>query len=219
MKAAVSLTVSAELATHCVNLPCVYEISLKALGIVVWVNEIFAGVVRGIDVNHPDLAEVRFLQELQYFETVAFNDQIPCALEVDALLFAGQERAESGSLDRLEAVALSRPVHAIALFADINGFSKDELQPFKINLATLGTNFWEQAQQFLLFVLSNIVRTQVELFGLLRGHISFLNSAKNALASKANCSARCRAQSSNPVIGRPVKLGSMNCCSNFCGVI
>jgi hypothetical protein len=58
-----------------------------------------------------------------------------------------------------------------------------------------------------------------QLFGLVRGHIPFLNSARNTLACEANRSERCRVQVSYSEIGRSAKLGSMNCCSSFCAVI
>lgn len=42
----------------------------------IFVDEIVAGVVWRIDVNHPDLAVVRTLKKLQYFEIVAFDVEV-----------------------------------------------------------------------------------------------------------------------------------------------
>ena len=37
---------------------------------------VVAGVVRRVDVDHLDLAEIRLLQELQHLQIVTFNDEI-----------------------------------------------------------------------------------------------------------------------------------------------
>ncbi|HOU56446.1 MAG TPA: hypothetical protein PLZ82_05715 [Smithellaceae bacterium] len=44
---------------------------------------IIARVVRGIDINHLDLAEIAFLQRFQNFQIFAFDKNIAALLEID----------------------------------------------------------------------------------------------------------------------------------------
>src|SRR5438552_19009033 len=113
MEAPIRIAVRAELASCSVNLARVLQIRVKALSIVVRVDEVVAGVVRRVDVNHLDLAEVRLLKKLQYFKIVTFNDQIFGALKIHALFRARQERAKGGSLNGIKALGLASPTHAV----------------------------------------------------------------------------------------------------------
>ena len=165
VEAAVGLGVGAELLALGVHLPGVFQVGLQALGVVVGVDEVVAGVVGRVDVDHLDLAQVRLLQELQHFQVVALDDQVLGGVEVDALLRAGAQGAQARRLDGLEAVGLARPVHAVALLAHVHGFAQGQLQPLKVDLAALGADLREQAQQLLPLLLGDILGAQVELLG------------------------------------------------------
>ena len=165
VEAAVGLGVGAELAALGVHLAGVLQVGLQALGVVVGVDEVVAGVVGRVDVDHLDLAQVRLLQELEHLEVVALDDEVLGGVEVDALLRAGAQGAEARRLDGLEAVGLARPVHAVALLAHVHRLAQRQLQPLEVDLAAFGADLGEQAQQFLPLVLGDVVRAQVELFG------------------------------------------------------
>ena len=55
------------------------------LGEVVVVNEVVAGVVRRVDVDQLDLAEVRLLEQLERVEVVALDEEVLRGVEVDGL--------------------------------------------------------------------------------------------------------------------------------------
>jgi len=63
MKPPVRFRVASELATFVIDLARVVEIGLKALRIVIGIDKIITRVVRWIDVDHLDLAEVRLLKQ------------------------------------------------------------------------------------------------------------------------------------------------------------
>ena len=63
--------------------------------VIVRVNEFVAGIVRRVDVNHLHLAQVRLLEQLQYLQVVAFDNQVLRGIEVHAFFRARTERAEA----------------------------------------------------------------------------------------------------------------------------
>ena len=157
MKPPIRLRVGAKLFPLCIHLARVFEVGLQALGVVVGVDEVVAGVVRQVDVDHLDLAQVGLLQELEHLQVVALDDEIFRGVEIDAILAAGEERPEARGLDDLETVGLARPVHAVALFAHIDHFTQSEFQALKVNLAALGADLRKEPQEFLLLVLGDVV--------------------------------------------------------------
>ncbi len=169
MKPAVGVGVGAEPAPLGIHLTGVLQIGLKALRVVVGIDEVVAGVVWGVDVNHLHLAQIRLLQQLQHLQVVAFDDQIFGGIEIDALLRAGPQRRHARRLDGLEALGLPRPVHAVALLADIHRLAQRQLQPLEVQLAPLGTDLGEEPQQLLPLVFDDVVGCEVELFRLV-GH-------------------------------------------------
>ena len=59
---------------------------------IVGVDEVVAGVVRWIDIDHLDLAEIALLQELENFQIVALNVEIFGGVPVLSLRHAGAQR-------------------------------------------------------------------------------------------------------------------------------
>jgi hypothetical protein len=92
VKSPICVAVRAKFAPFTVHLPGVFQVGLQALGIVVGVNEVVAGVVRRVNVDHLHFAEVGFLQQLKHFQVVPFNDQVFGRVEVDAFFQAWQQR-------------------------------------------------------------------------------------------------------------------------------
>ena len=51
-----------------------FQVSIFALGEAVGINEmVVAGIVGRVNINHPDFAEVRLLQDFQNFQIFTFN--------------------------------------------------------------------------------------------------------------------------------------------------
>ena len=65
-------------------LPAVSKVLICALGKVILVYKVASGVVRRINVDHLDFAEIGFLQELQHFEVVALDIEVFGGIKVHA---------------------------------------------------------------------------------------------------------------------------------------
>ena len=50
------------------------QVFLEALAVVVGIDEILSCVIRRVDVDHLDLTDIGFLEELEDFEIVSLND-------------------------------------------------------------------------------------------------------------------------------------------------
>jgi hypothetical protein len=146
VEAAVGVGVGAEAMAFSVDLPGVLEVGLQALSVVVGVDEVVAGVVGRVDIDHLDLAQVRLLQQLEDLEVVALDDEVLGGVEGDALLGGRTQGAETGRLDGAEAIGLARPVHAVAFFANVDRFAQNQLQAVKVKLSVLGTNLGKETK-------------------------------------------------------------------------
>ena len=80
------LRVRREFLTLFINLFRPLEVCTQTLLEIVRVDEVFAGVVRWIDVDHLDLAVVMLLQNLQHFQIVAFNKDVLGGVPVFGIL-------------------------------------------------------------------------------------------------------------------------------------
>lgn len=58
------------------------QIFACVFGKVVLVDEVIARVIRWIDVDHLDLAQIRLLQQLQRIQVVAFDEQVLRRIEI-----------------------------------------------------------------------------------------------------------------------------------------
>ena len=185
MEAAVGVGVGPELLSFRVRLPGVLEVRLKALRVVVRIDEIFASVIRRVDVDHLHLPQVRLLEKLQNFEVVALDDEVLGRVEVDALLTARPQRPQTRRLDCLEAIRLARPGKPVALLPDVHGVAERQLEPVKVQLAALGAHLRKQAQQLLAAVFGHIMRTQVQPLRHRRARLVFGFAHRDATSSVA----------------------------------
>ena len=64
---------------------------------IIGIDEVVSGIVRWVDINHLNLAEIAFLQQLENFQVVTLNVEILGGVPINAVLFA---RAQ-GLADRL----------------------------------------------------------------------------------------------------------------------
>ena len=104
--------------------PELREVVGAGLGEVVVVDEVVAGVVRRVDVDELDLAEVRLLEQLQRVEVVALDEEVLRRVEVDRLLAHRAERLGDRRVGGERGGALAGPVELVALlrpFDDVVG--------------------------------------------------------------------------------------------------
>ena len=96
-------------------LSAVGDIFLHALRKIVFVDKVTAGVVRRIDIDHLDLAQIGLLQQFEHVEVVSLYIKILRVVKVHALLFARTQRRRDGRVGEQLCLALVRPCHLIAL--------------------------------------------------------------------------------------------------------
>ena len=133
--AARGLRVGRDLPTLAVYLTGVFEIRLQALAVVVGIDEIIAGVVRRVDVDHLDLAVVALLHEFQDFEIVALDDQVLRGVPIDAALGIGAEGCHGGRLDGAHRLGLAGPLETEALVLRLDPVAERAAEGFEIDLA------------------------------------------------------------------------------------
>ena len=78
--------------------PDALEVLVVRLGEVVVVDEVIAGVVRRVDVDQLDLAEVRLLEQLERVEVVALDEEVLRGVEVDDSSRTGRSVLAIGAL-------------------------------------------------------------------------------------------------------------------------
>ena len=88
MKAAIGFGVGDHAVAGFVFLVGALEITGGVFTKIVVVDEFLAGVVGRVDINHLDLAQIGFLQQLERIEVVAFDKQVLRGIKVDAFLAA-----------------------------------------------------------------------------------------------------------------------------------
>ena len=91
----------------------------------IFVNEIVAGVVWRVDVDHLDLAVVRALEEFQYFEIVTFDVEVLSGIPVNALVFLRTQCSSRRSLRLANGVSFARPSERIAFLSIVYTVAED----------------------------------------------------------------------------------------------
>ena len=100
---------------------------------IVLVDKVVARVVRGVDVDHLDLAVIAALQELQHLKVVALDvdvvgvERAVLAVAATALFNARPKRCRARDLRLADGVGLAWPRERIALLALVDLVAK--LQP------------------------------------------------------------------------------------------
>ena len=94
---------------------------------VVVIDKVVARVVRRVDVNHLDLAQVVVLEQFEHFEVVAFDVEVLRVIEIDGFLFAGAERHRGWGVRLADGVALAGPVELVAFLLPFDHFAVDFL--------------------------------------------------------------------------------------------
>src|SRR5690606_10750542 len=96
---------------------------------------LFSGVIRRIDIDHLDLAEVRLLQKLQDFQVVTLDEHVLRLIEVHGFLANRLQRPDARLLNNPHAFRLTRPVEFKALFTRINPITEYALELIEVNRA------------------------------------------------------------------------------------
>ena len=94
------------------NLP-LFALHLKIIGI----DEVVAGVVRRVDIDHFDLAEIALLQKLEDFQIVALDIEVFGAVPVLALCHARAQRLPDRFVGFHDCRLLADPCELVCLVA------------------------------------------------------------------------------------------------------
>lgn len=175
MEPSAGVGIAADLAAT-FHLPRQLHVVLDAVVEVVGVDEVFAGVVRWVDVDELDFAGVALLQQLQHLQVVALDHQVLGGVPVHAVFGAGPQRAGAGGQRQLAGGALAVPVQAVLLVGvGHGGVAHQGLQHVHVDgwaLGALGHQFREELAQ-----LGQVVSHQVNAltcrrtgFDLFNGH-------------------------------------------------
>ena len=90
-----------------------FFIASHGIGKIVRINEVVAGVVGRIDIDHLHLPVVGGLQELQHLQIVALNVQILGGIPVYAFFGTGTQCAGGALLRQLQTLRLSLPLELV----------------------------------------------------------------------------------------------------------
>ena len=120
MKTAIAFGVCHHAVAFFVILAAVFHVILGALCKVVLIDKIIAGVVRRVNVDHLDLAQIGFLQELQHFQIVALDIEVfavkaaGCAILANTVGHHRTQRCRDGRIGRQHRLFLIWPSKLIA---------------------------------------------------------------------------------------------------------
>ena len=140
MEAAVAFGVCHHAVAFFVILTAVAHVILSALCKVILINKVIARIVRRVNVNHLDLAQIGFLQELQHFQIIALNIEVlavktaGCTVLAHAVCHNRAQRCRNGRICRQHRLFLVRPSKLIAFLPTFyDGIGKLLPQNVKIN--------------------------------------------------------------------------------------
>ncbi len=179
------------------HLPRIAQVVVQPLAVVVGVDELVAGVVRRVDVDHLDLAVVGLLQQFQHFEVVALDDEIPGAVPTHAFAGHGQQSTDGGLLHVAESFGLSRPIESVTLDARLDMLAQRGFELVGVDPAlaeNLRRGFAQLRQQIVggvecgegkpVFVSHGCLLSCLYLRPRQAGRPSFFSSANSALQAK-----------------------------------
>ena len=115
MKSPISFCICHELAAFFVHLPGFFQIFILYPSEIILVNKVVTRVVRRIDVDHLDLAEVGLLEELEGIQVIALDKQILRGIKIHALFPAGAQGFGDGRVGGQQRLPFPWPVEVVAL--------------------------------------------------------------------------------------------------------
>ena len=133
MEAAVGVHVFDKAVTFLVILAAVCQVFLGALGKIILIHKVVAGVVGWVNINHFDFAQIGFLQQLQHFQVIALNVQVfgietaGGAILAHAFHHARTQRFGNGRIGQQHRLLFIRPGKLIPFILAIHHGSIDFL--------------------------------------------------------------------------------------------
>ena len=140
MKTAIAFGVCHHTVAFFVILTAVAHVILGALCKVVLIDKVLARIVRRVNVDHFDLAQIGFLQELQHFQIVALDVEVltvkaaGCAIFANAVCHNRAQGCRDGRICCQHCLFLVRPCKLVTLFPTLHdGVGKLLPQNVKVN--------------------------------------------------------------------------------------
>ena len=140
MKAAIAFGVGHHAIAFFVILAAVSHVILGALCKIILIDKVIACIIGRVNVDHLDLAQIGFLQELQHFQIVALDVEVLTVKATGSAIFAnairhnGTQSCRDGRICRQHRLFLVRPCELIAFLPALyNGVGKLLPQNVKVN--------------------------------------------------------------------------------------
>ena len=140
MKAAIAFSVLYHTITFFIVLAAIFHVISCVLLKIISIDKIFARIVRRINVDHLDLAQIGFLQELQHFQIIALDVEVLAVKATGSAIFAnairhnGTQGCRDGRICRQHRLFLVRPCKLITFLPALyNGVGKLLPQNVKVN--------------------------------------------------------------------------------------
>ena len=140
MKAAIAFGVCHHTVAFFIVLAAVAHVILSALCKIILVDKVIARIVWRINVDHLDLAQIGFLQELQHFQIIALDVEVLAvkatgsAILANAIRHNGTQGCRDGRIGRQHRLFLVRPCKLVTLFPTLHdGVGKLLPQNVKVN--------------------------------------------------------------------------------------
>ena len=140
MKTAIAFGVGHHAVAFFVILAAVSHVILGALCKIILIDKVIACIIGRVNVDHLDLTQIGFLQELQYFQIVALDVEVltvktaGCAILANAVCHNRAQGCRNGRIGRQHRLFLVRPCKLVTLFPTLhNGVGKFLPQNVKVN--------------------------------------------------------------------------------------
>ena len=116
MESSIAFSVRYKAVAFFVGLPAVRNIVGGILRKVILIHKIVPRVVRRVNVNHLDFAEVCFLQQLQRFKVVTFNVEVLCCIKINRFFTTWAQCLIYRSIRSENCLFFVRPGKLVAFF-------------------------------------------------------------------------------------------------------
>lgn len=140
MKTPITLGVGHKAVAFFIILTAIIHIVRRTLGKIILIDKIVTRIIRRINVDHLDLAQIGFLQELQHFQIIALDIKVltvktaGCAILANTVGHHRTQRCRNGRIGRQHRLFLVRPCKLVTLFPTLHdGIGKLLPQNVKIN--------------------------------------------------------------------------------------
>ena len=102
---------------------------------IICIDKIVARIIRWVNINHFDLAQIALLQQLEHFQIVAFNVEILGIIPVFAFCRAGAQGLANGLVGFYNGCLFAHPCKLVCFISVYNVRREHLLQQFKVDTA------------------------------------------------------------------------------------